>query len=84
MTSTIIASFVGFDFKEVNVPLIVVYDNPTDFEGYFVARLFSLDQPTPFCIVKKSLEDITKAIPNELKAISRHPKDDPKIVSIYM
>ena len=84
MTSTIISSFIGFDLQRITVPFIVIYDNPTDFEGHFVARLFSLDQPTPFCIVNKSLDDVLKEIPSELKLMPRHPQDDPKIVSIFM
>lgn len=84
MTNEIIPTFIGFNFEKTSVPLIVVYDNPTDFKGHFVARLFYLDKPTPICIVKDTLTDIQNEIPDTFAKLARNPLDDPKIVCVFV
>lgn len=84
LQSEVISTFHDFDFQRVRMPIITVYKNPTDFVGKYVARLFTLETPTPYCIVKGSLSEIYEDIPARFVRLERHPKDDPKIVCTFI
>ena len=84
MESMIIESFDEFDFQNIKMPIITVYKNPTDFVGKYVARLFTLESATPYCIVKDSITEIYEDIPARFVRLERHPSDDPKIVCTFI
>lgn len=67
---------------------IVVYDNPKDDLGYFVARAFYIDKlpvPTKVSFRAKTLEEVQAAIPDEIfHWLPRHPEDDPIIVGVWL
>lgn len=66
------------------VPLICVYDNPADYPGKYVARLWDLQQPTGFVVVADSLEEVRAAIPDGMVQLARLGKDDPVIVETWI
>lgn len=66
------------------VPLICVYENPADYPGKYVARLWDLQQPTGFVVVADSLEEIRAAIPYGMVQLARLGKDDPAIVETWI
>lgn len=74
----------------VGYPIIAVYENPSDFKGKFVARLFVVNRElkkemvTEYCVVKDSLEEIREAIPKSLIGLNRYANDDPCIVEVYI
>jgi hypothetical protein len=69
----------------VRVPIIAVYDNPTDYPGKYVARLWDIkNKPTNIVVVKDSLEAVRKAIPEGMHRIGRHSTDDPVIVETWI
>ncbi|WP_089610078.1 hypothetical protein [Dehalobacterium formicoaceticum] len=68
----------------VRVPIIVIYNNPADYPGKFVARLWDVNKPTRYAVVKDTLEEARKAIPYFMWRIGRDEKDDPVIVEIWM
>lgn len=66
------------------VPLICVYEDPADYPGKYVARLWDLQQPTGFVVVADSLEEIRAAIPDGMVPFARFDKDDPVIVETWI
>ena len=62
--SKIVNSFLEVDMSEMRVPGIVVYKNPEDFPGVFVARLFEMaaGNPTTILIKRDTLEKIRKDV----------------------
>ena len=60
-----------------------VYDSPTDYPGKFVARRFTLDQPTTDVVVANTLQQVRRLIPSGLYRIERQRGDDPKIVETW-
>lgn len=70
------------------LPMLVVYDHPTDFPQWFVGRLHvSLPQPepTPVIILRADLD----AMRHDLAAIgltplARSEGDDPKIIETWL
>jgi hypothetical protein len=81
--NTILNTFIGFDFSNYSMPLITVYRNPSDFKGKFVARLFDLEKPTEYVIVKDTLEEVRAVIPPHFSRFARFEEDDPVIVEVW-
>lgn len=66
-------------------PLITVYENPRDFPGKWVARLFDFNRPTPVMAIADSHGELLKALPpSGMVRMSRRPDDDPVIVEVWM
>ncbi|MFD3445572.1 hypothetical protein ACFDTO_13320 [Microbacteriaceae bacterium 4G12] len=84
MENTVLDTFIGVYFGELELPFITVYQNPTDFKETYVARLFNLQQPTEYVVAKNSLAEIRNAIPDSFRKIDRSPEDDPAIVEIWL
>lgn len=80
----IVESFANVDFSKLFMPVIVVYENPKDYPGRFVARLFDLDKPTRVAVVKETLDEVRKAIPRSMVSIVRSKFDDPAIFEIWI
>jgi hypothetical protein len=85
-TTTKIKSFFPEDINLglYQVPIITVYKQPKDYPENYVARLFNLQQPTEYVMVKDSLEAIREGIPNRFFRLGRFENDDPNIVEIYL
>ena len=65
--------------------MIVVYRNPKDYPGKFVARLFDADQATRFIFLADSYVELVDKLPvQQLVRMARHPTDDPAIVEVWM
>lgn len=68
--------------------LWVVYDNPSDFPGFFVARKFAIingrEVPTAERLLERDIHAIRRALPRGLCPIKRHPSDDPVIVETWV
>lgn len=78
-------NFLHIDLRTVErVPIIVVYKNPLDYPGKYVARLWGKNNATNMVVVKNSLEEIRKAIPKGMQRLKATSKDDPVIVETYI
>lgn len=66
------------------LPLICVYNNPSDYPGKYVARLWDVDKPTNMVAIAESLEEIREAKPPEMMIMDRMPNDDPVIVETWI
>ncbi len=67
------------------MPMIVIYDHPTDYPNHYVARVWDIDKPTGMMIAANTLEEIRESIPRKhMKCIGRRPEDDPHIVEVWI
>lgn len=66
------------------IPIIVVYKNPSDYPGKYVARLWTLDKPTEFAIIKDTLAEVRAAIPAGFTMLAPSVGDDPVIVETWI
>lgn len=62
----------------------VVYENPTDFPGHFVARKWLMETPTTELLLDTCLEELRKKLPPGLARLARADIDDPKIVETWL
>lgn len=83
-TTHILETLHDFDFRDLTMPFITVYQHPIDMPDKFVARVFNLDKPTPYALVKDTLEEIRQAIPDRFANIGRTPTDEPQIYEVWI
>lgn len=59
MKNKVINSLKEMDWKEIPIPMVVIYKRPLDFPEKCVARVFNAKtgEPTPFCILRKTVEE---------------------------
>lgn len=67
-----------------SIPMVVLYENPSDFPGKFVARLWFLNRPTPYAIIKDTLKELEEEIPHAMIPLNTHFTDDPVIIQTYI
>lgn len=70
--------------KQARIPLICVYDHPTDYPDKFIARLWDCNIPTRIMVTADTLEELREKIPSSMVRMDRHPKDDPCIVEVWI
>lgn len=88
MTDRLLDSFNEIRMNKIcKLPVISVYKSPADYKNKYVARLFdSLPVPKPlnYVIVKNSLQEVRKGIPQHMTKLKRCDGDDPTIVENYI
>ncbi len=74
------------DLTNLKVPAIVIYDHPSDYPEYYVARVFDGDKPTDTVMLNKSLGAIHDDISDntDMIFISRGPEDDSCIEGAWL
>lgn len=74
------------NLKEISEPgaIITIYDSPEDFKGKFIARLYLLDKPTPYAIIKNTLEELRDEIPSWMVPLQRQREDFGSIVEVFI
>ncbi len=84
--SIIVTTFRGVDwYKQVkNFPCFTVYENPKDFPGKFVVRVFDGNIPLRLMTVSNTLEQARETIPHSFYRFPRQETDDPIIVETWM
>ena len=70
--------------KQARIPLICVYDHPTDYPDKFIARLWDCNVPTHIMATADTLEELREKIPNTMVRMDRHPQDDPCVVEVWI
>ena len=77
-----------FDYGRISqsaaIPLICIYENPDDYPGFFVARVWDADQPTHLIAKADTLDGIRETIPPNMHRLHRRPDDDPVIVEVWI
>ena len=84
MSDIILETFEGFNFKPFKMPLIIVYNSPSDYKGVFIGRLWDLDKPTNFIIICKNFNEINLQIPHYFEFMTRDNSDDKTIVGVFI
>lgn len=74
------------DLSGFEMPMIVVYDHPTDYPDNYVARVFEVGNPTNTVIVKDNVDEIQEDIRKNTYMIffPRDAADKPCIVGVWM
>jgi hypothetical protein len=80
----LINSFEEIDYSEYTMPIICIYNSPSDHQGMFVARMFDVNVPTPIILMRASLESIRKEIPERFSLVPKSPGEDANIVESYI
>lgn len=81
--STVLETFKEQHFKGFKMPIFAVYDNPLDFPGRFVVRLFNLQEPTVYCTLSSTKEEAFATIPKGLTFLPRQNGDEPQLVGTF-
>lgn len=68
----------------IRMPIITVYEHPTDYPTKYVARLFNLETHTPFVVVSDTLDEVRKAIPARFIKFPPDQCDDSHIIEVYI
>ena len=74
----------------MNLQMWTVYDNPRDYPGCYVARLFEVDASgvaqTSSVVISKDLEVLRHFLQFEmnLTCLTRSPEDDAKVVETWL
>ena len=63
--------------------LFAIYENPDDFPGKFVARLYDTTKATEYCTVRDTLEEARASIPPGLSRIGRSCFDPRELVETW-
>lgn len=70
------------------MPVYVIYENPEDYPGKYVARLHVVEAgesyATNLVAVRNTLKDIRMCIPATCQLFARDEKDDPCIVETWI
>lgn len=74
------------DLSNIKVPVIAVYEHPSDYPEYYVARVFNADRPTDTIMLKDTLEEIQKDIRDNtnMMFMLRGAEDEPCIVGAWL
>lgn len=68
-----------------NISIWTVYDHPTDYPEYFVARRFDGLKPTGDIMLSLSLAELrVELVVRGLTCLTRSPTDDAKIVETWL
>jgi len=73
-----------------SIPLFVVCENPKDFPSKYVVRLWQINRnikktlPTPYCVVKDTIEEARKAMPPNLYRFGKDSHDHPVIIETWI
>ena len=88
MTEKLVESMKLVDFSNIKLPLIVVYDHPSDYPDAYVARVWEAERnlPTNALIKKDTLQEIREDIRSAgfIHCISRAAEDHPTIVESWI
>lgn len=81
-----IESMREIDLSAYMFPMIAVYDNPKDYPGTCVARLWDLDIPTDIVMCRQTVQELNEDIKKytHLMFIPRFEEDDPVIAGVWV
>lgn len=82
--TTVIKDFHNVIFDNFRLPIIAVYFNTSDFPDKYIARIWDLDTPTRFAVIRDTLEGIHDTIPSKFSKLDAHPHDDKVIVETWI
>lgn len=78
---TLLMSIAQVDMDELRFPVIAVHEDPNDYPGKYVARIFDMDRPTTLVIVKESLAELQRDIRSNTNMFF-FPREDKDVESL--
>lgn len=72
------------DMSDIRLPIVAVYEHPSDYPDLYIARLYDKDKPTNVIMKDSNLEGIQRRKPNHMVRIVRNVMDDPTIVESWI
>lgn len=87
MNDICVESFKLTDLEFIKIPIVVVTQNPVDYPGFVVARIFDADKPMNVHVKRKELRGIRKMIKEAypwMISIQRGAEDEKQIVEVWM
>lgn len=89
MADNELQDFHDLDFYEqYRGAMITVYDNPSDFPGQFVGRLWTWNKgrytASLLHVRRDTLEELRRTIPPFMTVLGRNSGDDPCIVEVWI
>ena len=70
--------------KQTTMPIITIFNSPTEYPGKYVARVFDVGRPTNLAAVADTYEELQQAIPAGMVRLERNEKDDPVILETWI
>lgn len=79
----------AFDYARISkvaklLPMICLYDHPTDYPDKYVARVWDGNNPTRLIALADTPEEIRATIPSNMTRLPRTEKDDPCIMEVWI
>lgn len=78
----IVQSIKEVDLSGLKYPMIAVYQNPMDFQGYCVAKVFDGPYPTDIAVIRGYLVEIQRDIRKNTVGMRFMPRDENDPLSI--
>lgn len=78
-----------FDYAKISrvvrmMPMIAIYNRPTDYPEKYVARVWDCDTPTHLIAIADTLEGIRATIPPNMTCLPHMAGDDHCIVEVWI
>lgn len=70
--------------RQVRIPLICVYDHPTDYPNLYIARVWDGTNPTRIIATAETLNELRAKLPSQMLRLDRYEEDDPCIVEVWI
>lgn len=70
--------------RKASLPMLTVYNHPSDYPNKFVVRMWDAAAPTRYISISDSLEEARKSIPPSMVCLNRMEKDDPCIEEVWI
>ncbi|MFI8575947.1 hypothetical protein [Rossellomorea aquimaris] len=80
----LISSFDEIPFSDYKMPIICIYESPEDYQGMFVARLFDVNQPTHYILMRPTLEAVRMEVPDRFSLVPKAQGEDSNIVETWI
>ena len=86
MKDLIVSSIACVDLDRFKLPAIAVHQDPIEYPGNNVARIFDVSTPTNTVIIKDTLEEIMEDIKTntDMVFLKRTADDTPSLVGVWL
>lgn len=81
----ILNNFQEIDIHKIKqIPIIAVYNHPTDYPDNFVARLWIGNKPSRYVVLCNNIDELRQSIPPWMQKLMPADQDDPVIIETWL
>lgn len=82
----IVSTIQQIDIRNMKLPIIAVFEHPEDYPDKCVGRIFEVDQPTEYVVIKDSIQELQYDIGKHFVGVflTRAQKDVPSLVGCWV